>query len=243
MSREEVWKNEAYEAGYVYHFTDDLNGFIGFSRSFRNPNLDELLLSDGDLVPQNGKHWDVGVRFDNSALKWDFTVFSIVTEDEILYGINPATSLSVNRNSDEKTRRLGAEADVRYELLDGKLALNGNIGYVEAVFEESGNSVPLVPRVNSSAGIEWNSDNHITYGLTANYAGEQYDGNDFNNESYDKLESYVTVDAKVSWSIKNIEFFVSALNISNEIYATSAYSGSYYPMPERNFMVGVKLEY
>ena len=243
VSRDEVWKNSAAEAGVVYRFNDVFNGFIGFAKSFRNPNLDELLLSESDLLPQTGKHWDMGVRFNNNRAKWELTVFSIVIEDEILYGMDPVTSLSVNRNAVELTRRTGAETDFSYGFMDNRLRLNANMGYVEAHFDESGAFVPLVPRVTSTVGLIWNPNKSLSYSVSAHYTGERYDGNDFNNKTYDKLDAYTTVDAKVSWTINSVEVFVSAANILNEVYSTSGYSGTFYPMPERNFMTGFKYRF
>lgn len=242
-AREEIWKNRALETGFVYHFTPSLDGFVGYTKSFRNPNLDELLLSDGDLSPQQGKHWDAGFRFNRYPATLDITWFSITTEDEILYGLDLATGLTVNRNANELTRREGGELDFSYALFDDVLTLKGNAGYVEARFEESEAFVPLVPRFSASLGLDWKASEHLTCNLTTHYTGERYDGNDFSNTLYDKLDSYVTTDAKLTYQREKVEVFLSVINLFDEVYSTSGYSGTFYPMPDRHVLAGIKLRY
>lgn len=243
VERESVWKNEALEGGFVYHITDHLDGFLGYARSFRNPNLDELLSSDGNLSPQDGEHWDLGFRLDHDPVTLDVTLFTIVTNDEILYGKDIATGLTVNRNAREITRREGAELDFSYAMFDGSVTLHANAGYVEARFDESGAFVPLVPRINTSAGLDWQIDERASFNLTTHYTGERYDGNDESNQMYDKLDSYVTTDAKVTFKHDKAEVFLSLMNMFDEVYSTSGYSGTFYPMPERNLMAGIKFTY
>lgn len=241
--REDIWKNQALEAGFVYHLTPSLDGFVSYTRSFRNPNLDELLLSAEELLPQQAKHWDAGLRWNRDPMTVDLTWFTITTEDEILYGLDLATGLTVNRNATELTKREGVELDFSYALFDHALTLRANAGYVDAQFEETGAFVPLVPRVNASVGLDWQASEQVMFNVTTHYVGERYDGNDFTNKAYDKLASYTTTDAKLTYQRDKVEVFLSVINLFNEMYSTSGYSGTFYPMPDRNFLAGVKWHY
>ncbi len=241
--RDETWNNTAFEVGAVYQISENIDGFVGYATSFRNPNVDELVLSDEDLAPQTGKHWDIGVRFEHGDLDGSVTLFTIKIEDEILYGIDPVTRLAVNRNADQVTRRDGVELDIQYGFLEDSLSAYVKAGYINAAFIESGTFIPLVPRVNATIGLEWQPTASFYGAISTSYTDERFDGNDFNNSTYPKLDAYRVTDIKLSWQENEVEIFLSVLNVFDEVYSTSGYSGTFYPMPERNFMAGIKYSY
>ncbi|RLG28526.1 hypothetical protein DRN98_09515 [Methanosarcinales archaeon] len=76
--------------------------------------------------------------------------------------------------------------------------------------------------------------------LTGTFVGSRYDGNDANNDLYDKLEAYKVFDVKLTYEYKWLKVFFGANNVFDELYSTTAYSETYYPMPERNFYGGME---
>jgi iron complex outermembrane receptor protein len=78
------------------------------------------------------------------------------------------------------------------------------------------------------------------------YYGSTYAGNDVSNDK-EKIDSYMISDLKVGYKIKNADIYLKVNNIFNEKYYDyafkSAFSESYYPAPERNFMAGVSYKF
>ncbi|MBW1799509.1 MAG: TonB-dependent receptor [Deltaproteobacteria bacterium] len=111
---------------------------------------------------------------------------------------------------------------------------------MSAKFENKETRVPLVPETKASFGLEWRIIEPFLIGLTGSWVGSRFDGNDENNDRYEKLESYKVVDGKLSYRYKGLTLFGGVNNIFNEIYSTVAYSETYYPMPTRNFYGGIE---
>jgi outer membrane receptor protein involved in Fe transport len=234
----ETWRNSAFETGLVWSPSDDTNYFVSYAQSFRNPNVDELVVADSDLGPQTGDHIDAGVRMRfGSDAEWNLAFFYNETKDEILYGIDPATSNQTNRNSDERTERIGGETDLYWYALSS-LTLTANLGYTHAKFKETNSYIPLVPEWTGSLGGFWQPAPAWTVSFVGNYAGERYDGTDLTN-SGPKLDDYIVIDTKVSYDMGGIQFYAGVNNLFDEVYATTVYSGDYYPMPDRNYYAGI----
>ncbi len=240
----EVWKNTAFDFGLTCFLNKrNTSLFASYSKSFRNPNVDELADADQDLRPQKGRHLDIGLRHRVAGLlEASVTFFQIKIEDEIYYGEDPSTGGWFNRNYDDKTVRRGIEIDLKVNPADC-LYLWGNYSYTRAKFDKSGNDVPLVPRHKAGIGLEWHILEPLLLSVTGTLVGSRYDGNDQSNTAYAKLKSYQVIDAKLSYQYKNMKIFGSINNIFDELYSTSAYSEYYYPMPTRNAYVGIEWHY
>ena len=83
----------------------------------------------------------------------------------------------------------------------------------------------------------------LTLSATGTYVGSRYDGNDVDNDRYEKLDAYQVFDTKATYERHALTFFVGVNNFLDERYETSAYSESYYPMPGRNFYGGAELKF
>jgi len=235
------WRNEALETGLVYSPSANINWYLSFARSFRNPNVDELALPDLDnagLMPQTGRHLDAGVRAVlASGLEIGAAIFYVRTDNEILFALPAGSGFSVNFNSAEPTERRGGELDLRWAVSD-MLTLTANAGYTRAQFKYSRNYLPLVPKWTGGAGAQVQLDPNLTMTVTGNYVGRRFDGNDFNNQTYAKVDRYATVDAKLVYDMDNIQLYVGIGNLLDEVYSPSVYSNNFYPMPDRNYYAG-----
>jgi iron complex outermembrane receptor protein len=233
---ERKWNNNAFSLGLVYSLSEDTTFFTSYATSFRVPNVDELARADDDLSPQKGKHIEVGSRHAVKGLaELSVSLFRIEIEDEIFFD----AGVQINRNFDEKTKRQGVEADVKVYPTDF-LYLWGNYTYMSARFEESDTFVPLVPRYKASAGAEWHVFEPLLLAITGTWVGSRFDGNDENNVSFRKLDSYQVFDCKLTYIYGDVKIFAGVNNMFDQLYSTVAYSETYYPMPTRNFYGGLK---
>lgn len=240
------WHNHAFEAGLVYRLADKHSLYLSYMRGFRNPNVDELVLSpqsaegESNLVPQQNYHWDIGYRYVATSLQLTVSAYQIDIDDEILYGYEPATNLTLNRNADETTRRRGLESEIRWQV-QHRLSLLLNAAYTHARFQGSDAAIPLVPEKTFSAGMEWQWAQYSYFSINFNYVGPRPDGNAFSSTDnpYSDLKSYNTVDLKLiqQWQQWQLSFGIN--NLLDEVYASSVYSGSYYPMPARNLYLNL----
>lgn len=241
--RSDTWRDQAYELGLTWKLDSARVLFASASRHFRTPNIDELAFADGDLHPQRGLTLETGLRFSNArGNEFSATVFGMRVEDEIYFGQNPVSGLSLNRNYDRPTRRLGAELQARWRIAPD-VSLTGNAAYVQPRFEGTDADIPHVPRRTASLGAEWKAASALRLSAHARYAGSRYDGNDITNRLYPKLPAYGVVDVGARYAIGEAELHLSVNNVFDEVYSTVAYSANYYPMPGRNYQAGLRWQF
>ena len=67
-------------------------------------------------------------------------------------------------------------------------------------------------------------------------------GNDYDNNER-RIPTYYTLDFQANYSpTKNITIFAAVENVTDENYATFAYSGLFYPSLGRVFKIGVNIK-
>ncbi|MEQ8234590.1 MAG: TonB-dependent receptor [Gammaproteobacteria bacterium] len=249
----ERWRNEAWEAGLTWQPRTWLTGYFSWHRSFRNPNVDELTLASGDLGPQDGEHFELGVRVrDGARFEAALALFRMTVDDEIFYGFDPDTGLDVNFNLAQGTERHGVELELKGQLtrtLAGWL----NASYLDARLAETDarepavprnrtdTFIPLVPRDKLAAGLDWQPHPRLSLSTAVTYTGTRYDGNDFSNRQYDKLDAYHVVDAKLRWQGDGYALGIAVSNLTDQVFATAGYSGTVYPMAPRSVMAELAL--
>ena len=239
--RDANWTNTGAEAGASWRANAALTIFGSMTRHFRNPNIDELVLASNDLHPQNGNTLEAGARWKPSRnLELGLTLFRMRIRDEIYYGVDSTGSSAVNRNYDLVTRRIGAEIEARWQA-SPELSLRTNFGYVKPRFEGVDADVPHVPRVTANLQGEWKFVENGSLSIAARYVGARFDGNDFDNRSEPKLPSYAVVDGALRYQWSSVEVSAGINNLFNKAYTTLGYSGTYYPMPERNFYLRLRM--
>jgi iron complex outermembrane receptor protein len=237
---EKKWTRNVYDVGLVYTFRPKTSFFASYAVSFRVPNVDEFARADDSLQPQKGQHMELGGRSRIGELaEFAVTLFHTGIENEIYYGEDPVTGESFNRNYDEKTMRRGMETDAKIYPTDS-IYLWGNYCYTEAKFDVKETYIPLVPKHKASIGVEWNIFEPLVLSLTLTWVGSRFDGNDENNNRYERLDAYEVLDCKLTYKYDGFKIFGGVNNILDELYSTTAYSESYYPMPTRNIYVGVE---
>jgi iron complex outermembrane receptor protein len=245
---------DAYMAGVNYVFFKKSYIYCSFSRSFRYPLLDELYsfvtnTVNTGLVPQTSDDYEVGARYylsDKAYAHLNF--FRINTKNEIFY--NPMTF--TNENLDGKTRRDGIEISVNAEV-NKWLTVRGGYSYLNAKIkggEFKGNNMPNVPEHKVTAGAVSSLGRGFTLMLNGVYIGERPFVSDFANV-FDNQDSYLVVNCKISYQWKALKAFLDINNLTGKEYSEYGVIGgfpfgpfekSFYPSPERNFLLGLSMD-
>ena len=221
----------------VTTITDSFTVFLDYATSFRNPNVDELALPAPDLHPQQGRHAETGLRWHPQApLEVSIAVFHAQGEDEIYF--DGATNL--NRNYTEKTLRTGLEFGLRARLHEA-FSMRFDASALNPRFAGSGETIPLVARTKASVGGDWHASARWLVHLDLTRVGSRPDGNDVAGVEFPELAPYTVANLRATWSRQHVKCFVGVTNLADEVYTTSAYSGSLYPMPGRAFQAGVSI--
>ncbi len=243
----------AWNAGLAYSFQKNSKVYARAYQAFRYPLVDEYIrLADGkiltDLKHETQRGYEAGMRWGISKkLLMELRGFMFKVDDEIVWSGDFMTGRNKNLR---ETEHRGADLDLNYTVFE-QVKLFGSAGYTRARItggEFKNNTIPMVPTWKAHAGIELGRFNGFLFRLQHNYVGSRYYGDDFSN-SQDKMSSYNTWDAYLSYQYNKLELFAHAKNIFGEKYSDygyySAWNGefNYYPQPEQEFMVGVRYRF
>ena len=246
----------AYSAGLTWLYSGKSALFGRYNRSFRFPLTDELVLFDyvagrirvnPDLKPQTGDHYEVGVKhFFTPNLQANMTVYRAEIHDEIFF--NKATFTNENY---EQTLHQGVEFGARAELFE-ILTLFGTYGYEKATLRNGpfdGNDIPAVPRNKFNLGFRIHDViPNLVFSADYLYIGQSFLISDQANR-FDELESYYTINLRLSHAWKRLNVFAGVNNVTDQKYSEYGLIGGfastpyYYPAPERNWVGGIEIRY
>lgn len=249
MQGEGTRRQEAYDVGLAYA-ADGWRVYGKTGTTFRFANLDELFGSDalgnpvfsGNLKPQHGHINEIGGNVVLGPVNLRASVYQMDLHDEIGYD----SALYANVNFDP-TRRQGGELEADWKITD-RLSSKLSYAHVDATFRSgpyADKDVPLVPRNQVSAQLNWNAGRSGSYSATVKYVGERRYDSDLSN-SQGMLAGYTTLDLQAAWDIKPIKITAKLLNALNAKYSPYAvYSGSvyYYPADERSLFVSARYDF
>ena len=248
-------RENGFSAGLTFLYSGNSSLFVRANRSFRFPLTDEFILYDylnglqfvnADLKPQRGRHYEMGIRhYFAKNIQGNVTLFRAEIKDEIFF--NPDTFENTNH---PKTLHQGIEIGSKADFW-GKLTVFGNYTYEKTRFEKDpykSNDVPAVPRHKANFGFRvYDFIPRLIFSADYNYVGASYVISDQAN-SLKKLDDYSTIDLKLSYAVKNVEAFFGLNNLINEEYSEYGVAGgggttrNFYPAPERNWLLGVKID-
>lgn len=236
------YTNNALELGVTYKFESlPVEVFSLFSKSYRNPNIDELGFSSGDLSSQESFNYEGGFRVSYASLfKAEASFFRLVTKDEIYYG-EDKNGGRFNRNYEDNTIRKGVDASLSIFPLNNVFT-KISATYVSAEFKDLGYEIPLVSDKKLSVYTEYEPVDNLFLSLGYSFYSSRKQGGDIKGE-LKEIPSYNVYDSSITYKYKNLSFYLRVDNIFNELYATSSYENYCYPMPERSFTLGLKGEF
>jgi len=245
-------EKDSYTAGINYTFSGKSYVYLGFSRSFRYPVIDELYsfftnTVNTNLIPQTSDNYEIGIRYyfsDN--IYTHFNLFRIDTDDEIFF--NPVSFQ--NENLDGATRRNGAEMSLGAKISEW-LILKGTYAYTDAeirggAFE--GKNITNVPRHTASFEAVSLPGKGFTFVLNGVYVGKRPFVSDLRN-AFDDQKNYVVLNGKIRYQWKSLTAFLDIYNLTDKAYyeygSVSSFPAekAFYPSPKRNFLAGVKVDF
>ncbi|NTV58755.1 MAG: TonB-dependent receptor, partial [Deltaproteobacteria bacterium] len=234
----------AYTAGLTWLYSGKSALFGRYNRSFRFPLTDELVLFDyvagrirvnPDLKPQTGDHYEVGARhFFTPYLQANITLYRAEIKDEIFF--NKATF--TNENYDQ-TLHQGIEVGAKADFFEW-LTLYGNYAYEKATFRDGpfdGKDIPAVPRTKFNLGFRIHDViPNLVFSADYFYVAESFLISDQANR-FEKLESYYTINLRLSYAWKWLNLFAGVNNVTQQKYSEYGLIGGftstpyYYPAP------------
>ncbi len=237
----------AAEASLLWQPIGTLSLWVGYDRVYRYPVLDETAAYQGfplskpfneELDPETGDNFETGIKYSDEHFIFSLTGFYLALDDEILF--DSQTNLNVNIGP---TERLGAEVEAGYNAKYG--GLSARAAFVDARFLDgpnTGKTVPLVPWAHGVVSAWVEPVKYVRFTGYYTYVGSQFQGNDYANK-LDRLNDYGLFGARIDlMPTEKITLFFKADNILNEEYASSAYTGGYYPGAGQTFQLGLTLE-
>ena len=233
-------------------FNEDSNAYISWGRVFNAPNTDTLfwyqpgysMFGNLDLKPETGSVLTVGFNTKTSASTSVSASYFNSKIDDAIDWESDANYLYKPVNIDSEKRH-GIELAVNHKLSDN-WSLNASYTYLHiekdkgSGFATDGATKPNVYR----AGVRYKNAKWIA-DLTLR-AGTGQDTTRYTSSSY------ATLDLGAQYKInKNIKLFAQLNNLNNAAYEEMANSyntwtnsiNCYYPMPSRNFVVGMEYNF
>ncbi|MDD7986109.1 TonB-dependent receptor [Lentisphaera marina] len=239
---------DAFSAGLTYNYAPNSKIFASYDRSFRTQRVDEGggLAFDEALDPQISKTWQTGIQHQFNE-KWagDLTLFHIESDNEIFYDTTlPGIIFSGQNTSYGETTRVGFELGSSY-LLTENLSLYANYTYMDAELGKDsssnnandGNTIPGVAEQFANFGFSWDFIESWNLNMNAHWNDDQYAESDYANSS-DKQDSFITVDARVTYTWNWLSVYGGINNLFDEEYNEFTSATSEYTAPDRNFVTG-----
>jgi iron complex outermembrane receptor protein len=239
----------ATEVSVSRELTEALTVWTGYDRVYRYPTFDETAAYQGfdladplneKLDPETGNNFELGSKYTGQGWSASLTGFYLMLDNEIVFD----DVAKLNRNIGN-TRRVGAEAEVAWDR--GWYGASTRWAFVDARLhggENDGNHVPLIPWAYGVSRFWINPVEEMRMMVTYTYVSEQFQGNDEENALPRKIDPYGLLGLRVNIAMADYaDVYFSVHNLLDETYATTAYSGGFYPGSGRSFQAGLTLEF
>jgi iron complex outermembrane receptor protein len=235
-------------AGLLFRLSQNSSFYGNIGRGFETPTFAELAHQNTGsglnltLQPARSRHAEVGAKalFPKLA-RANAALFDIAVDDEIVVDVS-AGGRTTFRNAG-RTERRGLEIAAE-TLLAGPWHAELAFTRLDAVFEDSGNLLPGVPRTQAYASLRYRRDAY--YAQLEAVRRSRVAVNDANAQFADAyaVASFVAglVQRGERWRVTE---FVRIDNIADRNYAGSVIvnegNGRFYePAPGRNYLVGMQ---
>ena len=254
-TRNETWRNEAFEVSALIDLSQRVRLHISAAKTFRNPNVDELVLATDSLEPQSAERYELGIKSAENVwagLIWQnsLNLFASRTDNEILFlsigGSAGGTNAGLNINA-PPIKRTGVEFSLRARNRRGFSAAY-NAGYTDAK-NDFGLRVPLVTRFNQSLALAYEISGFSINTSIVNVSS-RLDGNDDDNQLRNiqgfEIPGYTLINLNINYKQAlphgEITFFAGVNNLDDRLYLTASFSQTVFPGNGREFFGGIKYE-
>jgi len=235
-------------AGLLFRLSQNTSFYGNLGRGFETPTFAELAHQNTGsglnfaLQPARSRHAEIGAKtVVSKRARANIALFDIEVTDEIVVDVN-AGGRTTFRNAG-RTERRGLEIAAE-TLLAGPWHAELAFTRLDAVFEDSGNLLPGVPRTQAYASLRYRRDSY--YAQLEAVRRSRVAVNDANAQFADAYAVANLVAGLVQrgerWRVTE---FVRIDNIADRNYAGSVIvndgNGRFYePAPGRNYLIGVQ---
>ncbi|MBD3376595.1 TonB-dependent receptor [candidate division KSB1 bacterium] len=242
--------------GLIYRFTEKVNMTTTLARSFRSPYLEEryayidlgnlVRIGDPDLQPENGRFFDVGLKYNSDKLFASLHTFynrleNLVTEMPGQFEGRPAL-IKTNIGKAELT---GFEARAEWAIKRDK-SLLFNMSYVRGTDLLSDTPLPTIPPLQANIALQGYLSSWAQFQIWLQMAATQ----DRIVENEFRTPGYTTVDVNIkSRQIKladlNMVLVFGIENVLDRDYRNHLASnrGQITIEPGRNFITQMQLQW
>ena len=259
------------KAGLNYDINQKNKIYFSLSKAHREPTRSDFE-NNINIQPEELIDYELGWKYNTEKFSFNSNLYYMGYKNQlVLTGALDDVGSPIRENSG-KSYRMGIELESVYKATN-KLNISANISLSEnknvdyktnynGVITDWGDTdISFSPNVISSAGIQFNASQDLTFALLNKFVGNQYMSNTESNIS--KLSSYSTTDLNILYTIKNSAYFSEIIftaminNIFNKEYVSNGYyytyddtwsdpnlittieGTGYYPQAKRNFLLGL----
>ncbi len=259
------------KAGLNYDINQKNKIYFSLSKAHREPTRSDFE-NNINIQPEELIDYELGWKYNSEKFFFNSNLYYMGYKNQlVLTGALDDVGSPIRENSG-KSYRTGIELESVYKATN-KLNISANISFSEnknvdyktnynGVITDWGDTdISFSPNVISSAGIQFNASQDLTFALLNKFVGNQYMSNTESNIS--KLSSYSTTDLNILYTIKNSAYFSEIIftaminNIFNKEYVSNGYyytyddtwsdpnlittieGTGYYPQAKRNFLLGL----
>lgn len=243
---------------YEHRFKKNINGFIGLSRTHRNPNATELYMARGgtsqwvgnpDLKPEAHNQLDIGVSQTNTLSQWDISAYYDVVENYILrdFAQNQAADVNITGTHNiylNKEAVIYGLAASGQQKLSSQWLVGATASLTKGRNTTDNRNLSNIPPLSGTLFTQYH-DNQWHVGARLNLAAEQTDV----NKEYGELETpaWSTVDLYGNYQINtDVTLSLGVDNLFNHAYQNyvnrvDATSGNTFKVYEPGQTVWAKL--
>lgn len=194
---------------FIYAENNNLQFFVKTGMGFHSNDTRVVVQNNGKQILPTSIGADVGTIW-KPFPKWiiNSALWYLYLEQEFVY-VGDAGIIEPSG----KTRRMGADLGLRYQILDGwYFDADANYTYVRSIDEPSGqNYIPLAPDFTATAGLSFKTKNGFSGGLRGRYLKTR----PANEDNSILAKGYAIADCNLNYRFKNITFGISIENILN----------------------------
>ncbi|NOZ41954.1 MAG: TonB-dependent receptor, partial [Alphaproteobacteria bacterium] len=262
-----------FTAGLLYHVTDNLDVFSGFSQNFAaikdtviegsastadNTTSGAILATIDKLKGETANNYDVGLRYSNDWLHANLTGYYIKFNNRItgvaagnsITGIDYLEAQNTVYYNVGGVESKGIEASLSADVSEhwniySSLTINNSI-YTRTFGKAiKDNKVALSPEFQLVGTLSYNRDG-MRAGISAKHVGKRW--GDLNN--VDRLPAFTTVDLWMGYTIdmssmgmKSMDLSLNVTNLTDKRYLGGGTPGGYFIGPARQVMANITVRY
>jgi len=240
--------NIAPNLGLLYE-KNDVQWFIGLSRSFEPPSFSEAVTNNIARDAQTANTIEAGTRGTRSFARWDATVYYSQVKDELLTITDPATLVSTTRNADDTIHygiELGSEIDLlgsdwNADPAQDRLVLRTAYTYGSFRFDGdpiySDNRIAGLPPHLIRGELLWENEQGYYVGPTFEWVPVK---SFIDHRNTFAADPYALLGFKIGRRVsEGISWFIEAKNLTNETYtATHGVIDNAAGADQRQFLPG-----